>query len=220
MPDPYYSDDHCTIYHGDCEDVLPELATVDLLLTDPPYGIGAGSNGNRGGKQDGNALCASRAYETTFDDVKPSDETLALCIDAARGAIVWGGNYFALTPSPCWLVWDKVNGNNGYADCELAWTNLKGAVRMKRHQWHGMLRKHRERRDHPTQKPLELMAWCIELAGDVQGVLDPFMGVGTTLRAAKDRNRIAIGIEREEQYCELAAQRLSQEVFDFQEAAS
>jgi site-specific DNA-methyltransferase (adenine-specific) len=94
----------------------------------------------------------------------------------------------------------------------LAWTNLKGAVRLLRHTWNGMIRKHAEPRFHITQKPVDLMSWAIGLAGDVKSVLDPFAGSGTTLVAAKLRNLKATGIEQEEHNCEIAARRLAQEV--------
>lgn len=110
-------------------------------------------------------------------------------------------------------MWDKENGDCDFADAELAWTNYGTAVRLKRHLWNGMLRKGRERRDHPTQKPLEVMSWAIlKCPGEPKLILDPFMGVGTTLRAAKDLGRQAIGIEREERYCEIAVKRMAQEV--------
>jgi len=121
-----------------------------------------------------------------------------------------------MPPSSCWLIWDKENGNTAYADCELAWTNLAQAVRLKRHQWNGMLRKNKEYRNHPTQKPLDLMRWCINQApDDVQTILDPFCGVGTTLVAAKLEGRKAIGIEIEERYASIAANRLRQKVLIF-----
>ena len=129
-----------------------------------------------------------------------------------RWQIIFGGNYYDLPRAKCWLVWDKENGENDFADCELAWTNLDKAVRRIRHQWAGMLRKGKEERWHPTQKPLDVMAWALRHApADVETVLDPWMGSGTTLRAAKDHGKRAIGIEREERYCEIAANRLAQE---------
>jgi len=116
-----------------------------------------------------------------------------------------------------WLVWDKDNGDNGYADCELAWTNLDIAVRKFRWRWMGMLQEQmgdkKEVRTHPTQKPLALMSWCLSLAGDdAKTVLDPFAGSGTTGRACKDLGRKCVMIEREERYCEIAARRMGQEV--------
>lgn len=210
-----------TIYHGDCRDVLPGLPRADLILTDPPYGIGADRN-LRANKQHGAAVAPSRDYGIgTWDDRTPDASTIAAVIGAGRYAIIWGGNHIGLLPSSsCWLVWDKDNGTNGYADCELAWTNLPQAVRRHRYRWMGMLQEHggtqKERRLHPTQKPVPVMQWAIQQAptpGDV--VLDPFMGSGTTLRAAKDLGRKAIGIEIDERYCEIAAKRMAQEVLDF-----
>jgi DNA modification methylase len=192
-------------------EVLPKLEPVDAVVTDPPYGIGeaAGKNKSR------SKLAVSADYgNDSWDNAPVSDELMAMVVAAGHKACIWGGNYYNLGPSPSWLVWDKENGASDFADCELAWTNYGGAVRMKRHRWNGMLRKGKEKRlGHPTQKPLAVMVWAIELCpGSPQTILDPFMGSGTTLRAAKDLGRRAIGIELEERYCEMAAQRLSQEV--------
>jgi DNA modification methylase len=133
--------------------------------------------------------------------------------------IIWGGNYFNLPPSPCWLVWDKENGNNGYADCELAWTNLDKAVRRLKYRWAGMLQEdmaHKEYRDHPTQKPVAVMKWCILQAPEsCLTICDPMMGVGTTLLAAKQLGRRCIGVEIEEKYCAASVNRLRQSVLDF-----
>ena len=226
LPKPYYQDDSCTIYHGDCREILPHLAPVDLVLTDPPYGIGADSSMHKqSGQQYGNAATQKRHYEATnWDAGTVDDDTILLAIAAAHYSIIFGGNYYGhlLKPTPCWLVWDKENGANNFADCELAWTNLPQAVRIKRHLWNGMLRKGQEERAHPTQKPLDVMKWCITQAdkhGDIRTILDPFMGSGTTLRAAKDLGRKAIGIEIEEKYCEIAVKRLRQEVLPLLERA-
>jgi DNA modification methylase len=212
---PYYSEPGIDIYLGDCRNILPSVPKVDLVLTDPPYGIGADRN-LRANKQHGHAVAPSKDYGIGKWDKIPSAETFRIVFDASREFIIWGGNYFgALAPSSCWLVWDKDNGDNGYADCELAWTNLDRAVRKFRHRWMGMLQenmKEKEERYHPTQKPTEVMRWCIGLASEPQVILDPFMGSGTTLRAAKDLGRKAIGIEIEEKYCEIAVRRLRQEV--------
>ena len=212
---PYYEQDGITIYHGDCREIMPSLAPVDLVLTDPPYGIGADRN-LRANKQHGAAAVPSRDYGEGGWDVAPEAALIALTVCAGKSAIVWGGNYFTLPPSAGWLVWDKDNGTNGYADCELAWSNLPIACRRRRHRWMGMLQEYagddKEDRVHPTQKPLPLMRWCLELVPDAVTILDPFMGSGTTLRAAKDIGRKAIGIEIEERYCEIAAKRMAQGV--------
>jgi len=213
---PYYEADGITIYHGDCREILPMLPRAALVLTDPPYGIGADKN-LRANKRHGRAAVASRDYgRGGWDNAPPNAETMRLVIDAAPCAIVWGGNYFGLPPRAGWLVWDKDNGTNGYADCELAWTNLPQAIRRIRYRWMGMLQEkagdEKEERLHPTQKPLPVMTWCLSFALDARDILDPFMGSGTTLRAAKDTGRRAIGIEIEERYCEIAAKRLAQRV--------
>lgn len=214
---PYYQDNDCTIYHGDCLDILPQLEPVDLVLTDPPYGIGeaAGKNKSR------NSLTRAVDYgNLVWDDSPISDELILLTLGIGARVILFGGNYYShlLTPSTCWLVWDKQNTGD-FADCELAWTNLPQAVRIRRHQWNGMLRKGQEQRFHPTQKPLDLIKWCIVQAdkhGTNSTILDPFMGSGTTLRAAKDLGRKSIGIEIHEPYCEIAVRRLRQEVLPFE----
>jgi DNA modification methylase len=112
-------------------------------------------------------------------------------------------------------VWDKLRGDTDFADCELAWTNLDKSVRRIAYRWNGFLVAPgcKDVRVHPTQKPLSVMTWAIRQApADVRTILDPFMGSGTTLEAAKLLGLSAIGIEREERYCEIAAQRLAQEV--------
>ena len=215
---PYYGPHNgITIYHGDCREILPFLPRCNLLCTDPPYGIGADRN-LRANKQHGAAAAPSRDYGQGGWDSEPVPQWLIeQAISKAEWSIVWGGNYFDLPPRPGWLVWDKDNGSNGYADCELAWTNLPQAIRRIRYRWMGMLQEHagqaKEQRVHPTQKPVDVMAWAITQGSeDSHLILDPFMGSGTTLRAAKDLGRRAIGIEIEERYAELAAKRMAQEV--------
>lgn len=209
---PYYQDDWVTLYCADCSHVLPLLETHDLLLTDPPYGINENPKkiASRGRQS------IVRDYGDFTWDKEPIPEWLLLWIlSKCDKAIIFGGNYYPLPPTSCWLVWNKLNGDCDFADCELAWTNLKKAVRMINHVMKGMSRQNGEFRQHPTQKPLRVIAWCIEQAGDVHSILDPFAGSGTTLVAAKLRNIKATGIEREERYCEIAAQRLAQEVLNF-----
>jgi DNA modification methylase len=204
---PYYEHGGVAIYHGDCAAIALQLGAFDLLCTDPPYGIGA-AKGSGGSK-----LAKVRRYETDdWDHAPPETWLLDMLIARSRWQCIFGGNYFGLPPSSCWLVWDKENGENNFADCELAWTNYPTAVRMKRHRWAGMLMATREERHHPTQKPLAVMSWAIGLCPDKPTtVLDPFMGSGTTLRACKDLGIPCVGIEREEKYCEIAANRMRQE---------
>jgi DNA modification methylase len=211
---PYFQDDAVTIYLGDCREILPSLPKVDLVLTDPPYGIGEanGKNKSRG------LVAQPKDFGIASWDNKPiPQELLDLVISKATYSIVFGGNFYSLPASSCWLVWDKDNGETDFADAELAWTNLKQAVRLFKWRWNGMLQdnmKNKEYRYHPTQKPVPLMEWCISKVSDVNLILDPFMGSGTTLRAAKNLGRKAIGIEIEERYCEIAAKRMAQTVME------
>ena len=145
---------------------------------------------------------------------------LNIAIGMCDTKIIWGGNYYELPPCKGPLVWDKINGSNDFADGEMAWNDIGCALRIFRLMWNGMLRGGQARgvkRVHPTQKPVELMRWCIKLAGDgIKTIIDPFAGSGTTGRAAKDLNRKCVLIEMDEKYCEIAAKRMCQEVFNFE----
>jgi len=211
---PYYQDEWVTIYHGDCREILPELdIKVDLVLTDPPYGIGeaAGKNHSRGGHAP-----PKRYAIIDWDDKPISQELIDRVVLSARHSIIFGGNYYALPPSSCWLVWDKVNGASPFADCELAWTNFKTAVRKFEWKWLGMLQQAgtpKEVRSHPTQKPAGLFSLILaNYSEQGETILDPFLGSGTTAYCAKKLGRKCIGIEIEEKYCEIAAKRCSQSV--------
>jgi site-specific DNA-methyltransferase (adenine-specific)/modification methylase len=198
---------NATLYLGDCIDVLPTLGKVDAVIADPPYGIGeaAGKNKSRG------KLAAAIDYGNDDWDKEPiSDEIMDLVRAAGRWNIIFGGNYYNFPPSSCWLVWDKDNGASDFADCELAWTNLPKAVRRIRFMWNGMLRANGEKRgDHPTQKPIGVMKWCIgHLPEPSNTILDPFMGSGTTGVAAVQMGRKFIGIERKPKYFEIACKRI------------
>ena len=207
----YYQDSAVTIYNGDCRQILPALGEFDLLLTDPPYGIGADNQ-----KQILSRSKKAKAKDygkQNWDSSTVEDWLLLLALSKASNQIIFGGNYYNLPPSQCWLVWDKQNGENDFADCEMAWTNYRKSIRLKSHLWNGMIRKNNEERFHPTQKPLEIMTWALTFAGeDAKTIIDPFAGSGTTGRAAKDLGRQAVLIEREEKYCEIAAKRMAQEV--------
>lgn len=218
---PYYEHGRIVIYHADWRDCeLEQRGLFDLLLTDPPYGIKA-ANGMGGGGIDGfgkNIKRQPRYYAGKWDNERPDSASLQDVVKLAQKSIIWGGNYFAdvLPLGKKWLVWDKCNTMPTFSDSELAWTNLEGtSVKMLRLNGSGLMAVEQDRW-HPTQKPLALMKWCIVQAPtSVQSVLDPYMGSGTTLIAAKAAGMSAIGCEREEQYCESAAVRLSQEIMEF-----
>jgi site-specific DNA-methyltransferase (adenine-specific)/modification methylase len=199
-----------TLYLGDCRDILPTLGPFAAVVTDPPYGIGADSAMHKtGGTKHGVALAPKRHYDNTDWDSAPIDpETIEKILEKARFSVIFGGNFYALPPSRCWLVWDKeVNGE--FADAELAWTNLDKPVRLIRHMWNGMLRKGQEERTaHPTQKPLGVMKWCLSHIPEAGAVLDPFMGSGTTGVAAVQMGRDFVGIEREPRYFDIACKRI------------
>ncbi len=198
---------------------------ADLLCTDPPYGLNMGSAAHRQGQGvkrhmsglvKGKAIKPRNYGDSDWDSSAPDSDLIDLIRSCAPLQIIFGGNYFALPPSKCWLVWDKLRGNTDFADCELAWTNLNKSVRRIAYRWNGFLVApgSKDVRVHPTQKPLAVMQWAIEQApATVRTILDPFMGSGTTLEAAKLLGRSATGIEQDERQCENAAQRLAQEVF-------
>ena len=200
---------NATLYHGDCREVLPVLPHVDLILTDPPYGIGeaAGKNKSRG------KMAVARDYgNDDWDNEPPPDWLIGLIRDKAKWQVLFGGNYYTLPPATCWLVWDKENGDSDFADCELAWTNLPKAVRRLRWRWAGMLQQdmaNKEEREHPTQKPVPVMRWALLQAKDVLTVCDPFMGSGTTGVACAMEGRAFTGIERERKYFDIACERIS-----------
>jgi len=209
---PYYSHAGITIYHGDCREILPMLPKCDLLLTDPPYGIGRDGQTQSDGKHGGR-----RGYEfADWDDSPPDAELFRLMFAASDEHVIWGGNYFTphLPPSMGWLVWNKEQRIH-QSDGELAFTSRNAALRIFDANRVILMG---DGACHPTQKPLALMKWCLSLFPDAKTVLDPFAGSGTTLVAAKAMGLTAIGIELHEPYCEIAAKRLSQEVFDFTEA--
>ncbi len=148
----------------------------------------------------------------TWDAAPPDPWVLEMLVSRAKWAVLWGGNYYPrMDRATCWLVWDKRVPNGGGAHAELAWTNLRRAVRMFRWRWSGMLQedmKHKEQRVHPNQKPVALMSWCISKAPGVRTVLDPFAGAGSTLLAARQAGLSAVGIEQDKRYCDMAVKRL------------
>jgi DNA modification methylase len=205
---PFYQKGGITIFRGDCKKILPLIPTAfcDLLMTDPPYGINL--------KTDNKNRRRSRwNYKRVRGDDKPFDPSHMLCYPRA---CLWGANYYAreLPRSTRWAIWDKREGRgqNCQSDAEVAW--LKGipgvTTRTFYHMWNGACKasERHEPRLHPTQKPVALMRWCISLFPGVRTLIDPYMGVGATLVAAKQMGLAAIGIEWDEQYCHAAADRV------------
>lgn len=204
-----------TLYQGDCEKLIDELAG-DAVVTDPPYGIGADRNMAKIAAQPhyegGFHISTTRKYVATGWDDAPIPAPLMRSIVAlAPHAVVFGGNYYAMPPSRCWLVWDKLNSGD-WADCELAWTNLDQPVRRIRYLWNGALRANREARgDHPTQKPVGVMAWALrQLPKATRTIVDPFMGSGTTGVAAVQMGFRFIGVELDATYFDAACRRIAE----------
>lgn len=211
----YYQDDYVTLYHGDCREIMPTLGKFDLVLTDPPYGIGM-CEGMKGGGFDsrGKTKRNPRKYAEKWDKERPSLVVFNKILLSADRHIIWGGNYFTdlLPQSNKWLTWDKVNYMPTYSDEELAWTSLPGdSVKKFRYPGSGVTAKEKDR-IHPTQKPVALFTWCLQQAGDFETVFDPFAGSGTTGVAAKLLRKKCVLIEREKSFCEGAVERLRQEV--------
>jgi len=212
---PYYEHGGITIFHGDAWELLPDVAgDIDAVVTDPPYGIGWKPRVNH--------------RDTPWVDDRQFDPAAFLAV--GKEHVLWGANYFAalLPHSADWLSWvkrpihcDFSSDKRSYSTVELAWSDLGCGARFIAHTWDGGMRAGAATNRsfcHPAQKPLEVMAWVVGLLKSKGAILDPFCGSGTTLVAAKDAGRRAIGIELEERYCEIAAKRLSQEVLPFAEA--
>lgn len=207
----YYETSRGSLFHGDCLELMPLLEErANLVLTDPPYGIGeaAGKNQSR------DAIAVATDYGSKFwDDEIPPKVAFDLMFEFSRDQMIFGGNYFVeyLSNSSCWLVWDKDNTGD-FADAELIFTSFKKAVRIIKWRWNGMLQqnmKHKEKRYHPTQKPLGLIEILLSRYSEENDlILDPFGGSGTTGVACENLKRRWIICEKEEEYCEIAAKRI------------
>lgn len=229
---PYYEDDHATIYHGDCREILPqlELPVGDVVIvTDPPYGIGLDPDysGLQGTKafNVGRPFHSGRAYERIHGDDEPFDPTWLDGVDR----VLFGVDHYLdrLPPGGTLHTWDKRDGlgSNMFGDVEYVWSSFaSGPSRLYRFKWLGFMRAGEHEYLHPTQKPVSLMRWIlgwtprastIDAARD-RMIVDPYVGSGSTLRAAKDCGRRSVGIELVEAYCEIAARRLAQEVLPFE----
>ena len=212
---------NCTLYHADCREVR-HLLQGNLLLADPPYGMGYKSNHNTG---TGRKWCRDENFEPIEGDDKPFDPSIWL---EYPKVVLWGGNYYSdrLPQNNAWLVWDKREGGTSdqQADCEMAWSNLPGPPRLYHHLWRGICRKGEENiskgaeKLHPNQKPVALMLWVIEQAkgqpGDV--IVDPYMGSASMGVAAHRAGLKYIGVEKTRKHFETACSRLAAETAQMQ----
>lgn len=200
-----------TLYLGDCREIAPTLPRPTAVISDPPYGIAYEKGA--GGKAGAYAGPVKRNIEPIAGDADPFDPTP--WIGAADAVLLWGANHYAQRlPHGRWLAWNKLGGMepwDSFSDVEFAWHNQRGAERIFSHLWKGLCQAGAgERRDHPTQKPVALMRWCIEQAKVPPGgvILDPYMGSGSTGVAAVEMRHPFIGIEIEEQYFSIACRRI------------
>ncbi len=220
---PYYKDKYATIFHGDCLELLPEMPKVDLVLTDPPYFLPAHHHATRKGssKSWGNLSVLEHYFSDVFNEVEKKIMTngvLYSFCDAQSYPLFFKAAYNKFKNVRC-LIWDKVTSFNGYD-----WRHQHELILFAKKEQtkkvptgDGDIIKMRcvpvAERSHDAEKPVELLK-LLAIKHDLPLILDPFMGSGTTLVAAKQLNRKAIGIEIEEKYCEIGAKRLSQEVLD------
>ncbi len=209
-----------TVVHGDSLELMKMIPdnAIDLCLTDPPYGIGSNITYR---KNSYSKITRTNDYGNyKWNDEIPKKEIFDEIFRISKNQIIFGANHFMENmplSSSCWIVWDKDNHSSTFADCELAWTSFKTAVRKFKWRWNGMLQenmgRHKEQRFHPTQKPLELMRWCLQnYAKDCKTIIDPFAGSFTTARACKDMGFDWIAIDQEKKYCEAGEKRLEQMV--------
>ena len=194
-----------TLYLGDCLEILPTLGKVDAVVTDPPYGI---DFGNAGG------FVASHGWgpwkqQVAWDKDRPSQAIFDAMLACSSAQIIWGGNYFTdyLPPTMQWLVWDKGQRDFSLSDAEFAWSSQWKASRIFNY---GRGKAVRDGKEHPTQKPVQLMQWCLGFLPDANTILDPFMGSGTTGVACAKLGRRFIGIEIEPKYFDIACRRIEE----------
>ena len=212
---PYYETPLGKLYHGDCLEIMPELEPVDLVLTDPQYGIkmDKGFEGFEGFGGFGEPI-ARKQYIDDWDSERPSEKHFSALLEMSDKVMIFGGNYFAdiLPISTHWIVWDKKNTMPTFGDAELIWTNInRKSVKIFVCEYNGLLGKE-GKRVHPTQKPIKLLINIINKYSTTgQSIFDGFLGSGTTAIACERLKRKWIGIEIEEKYCEIAAKRIEAE---------
>jgi site-specific DNA-methyltransferase (adenine-specific) len=209
------------VYQCPFKELLQDIPdkTIDLLLIDPPYGLNIGKMNFTRSTKGGIAKRTDYSnHDTRWDEATLSADDIKELFRVSKNQIIFGGNYIGnlLRPSKCWVVWDKRTHekyNNDFADCELAWTSFDKPSRVIRFLWSGMMQqdmKHKEKRVHPTQKPVAVMKQIIETYSQENDlIMDCFCGSGSSLIAAKQLNRRYIGCDGQQAYVELTRQRLS-----------
>tara|TARA_R110002020_G_C16268945_1_gene770962 strand:- start:902 stop:2077 length:1176 start_codon:yes stop_codon:yes gene_type:complete len=180
--------------------------TIDLLLTDPPYGIGYAGSMSLGTEKFG-----WKQYDGGWDEKKPESGVLQYLCEISTNQIIWGGNYFTddLPPTMGWLIWDKGQRGFSLADGEMAWTSFKNALRIKEY---ARAKANMEEKNHPTQKPQEIMKWCFEYADRHSKIkptliFDAYLGSGSTLIASEQLDRKCYGQELDPKYCDVIVKR-------------
>ncbi len=193
------------LYHGDCREILPTLPKVDAVITDPPYGIGE-DGGDKQRRRGSSPLVIHKKKE--WDSERPTQDVFDLIFVKSTNQAIFGANYFSdyLPPFMGWIFWDKNIGGD-FSDGELIFTNRKKALR-KITVSSTLGLKGGWDRQHPTQKPVRIMEYCIGLFESSNTVLDPFMGSGTTGVACVNLQRKFIGIELDEEYFNIACRRI------------
>jgi site-specific DNA-methyltransferase (adenine-specific) len=196
---------------GDCLEIMGDLPdkSIDLILTDPPY---QKSKADKRGITHGYGSSSSKKFSGDWD-IRPSQEVFNEIFRVSKNQIIFGGNYFNLPISNCWLVWDKkgdIKFNNPFADCELIWTSFRSVIKKYTFKQQGFIRDSKDVIVHPTQKPTELItAILADYSKNTDMVCDPFVGSGSTALACINTNRRYIGIEKNPDYCAIAEQRLA-----------
>jgi len=216
LVEPYFETELGKLYCADSFEIMRKMATysIDLIVTDPPYGIGENNKQHltRG------LLAKPKDYGNyDWDETKIEKKYFYEMLRVAHNQIIFGGNYYIdnLTNSPCWLVWDKDNGETDFADIELAWTSFKTASRKIKWRWNGFLQQdmgNKEKRQYPTQKPLPVIQWTINKYSKPDDVImDPFLGSGTTAVACEITKHKWIGVDKRKEACAIAKKRIIRE---------
>lgn len=208
---------------GDSEEIIKRIKDIDVIFTDPPYGINVSGKGSIGGKGPIGDKGSIGVYEprtfkrSTWDNAAPTQKIFDYLRSISKYQFFFGGNYFCLPPTRCWLIWDKMNSGN-FADAEMIWTNLDKSVRIKHYMWNGAIkdataRGYEDARIHITQKPIKVCQWVLSfLPKGCRKIVDPYMGSGSIGVAAITMGYEYIGIEKDKEIFNAAQNRFKESV--------